>query len=58
MIRVLFVDDSALVRSMLKQVFQEDERLQVAGEACDGKEAVSKAREGNITSSSWISICP
>lgn len=48
MIRVLFVDDSALVRSMLKQVFQEDERFQVAGEACDGKEAVSKAREGNI----------
>ncbi len=48
MIRVLFVDDSALIRSMLKQVFQEDERFQVAGEASNGKEAINKAREGNI----------
>ncbi|MBQ9538294.1 MAG: chemotaxis-specific protein-glutamate methyltransferase CheB [Treponema sp.] len=48
MIRVLFVDDSALIRAMLKQVFREDKRFEVAGEAPNGKEAVDKARAGNI----------
>ncbi|MBP5157694.1 MAG: chemotaxis-specific protein-glutamate methyltransferase CheB [Treponema sp.] len=48
MIRVLFVDDSALIRSMLKQLFGKDERFEVAGEACNGQDAVEKARKGNI----------
>ena len=48
MIRVLLVDDSALIRTMLKQVFKEDERFELAGEAADGKEAVDKASDGNI----------
>ncbi len=48
MIRVLFVDDSALIRAMLKQVFREDDRFQVIGEACDGVGAIEKAKEGNV----------
>ncbi len=48
MIRVLFVDDSAPIRSMLKQVFREDDRFQVVGEACDGVGAIEKAKAGNI----------
>ncbi len=48
MIRVLFVDDSALIRAMLKQVFREDGRFEVAGEAPDGQVAVEKAKAGNI----------
>ena len=48
MIRVLLVDDSALIRTMLKQVFKEDGRFELAGEAADGKEAVDKASAGNI----------
>ena len=33
---------------MLKQVFKEDERFELAGEAADGREAVDKASGGNI----------
>lgn len=36
-IRVLIVDDSALVRSILKQVFGQDPDFEVAGEASNGK---------------------
>lgn len=48
MIRMLLVDDSALIRSLLKQLFGTDDRFEVAGEATNGKEAVEKARMGNI----------
>lgn len=48
MIRVLLVDDSALIRTMLKQVFKEDGRFELAGEAHNGQDAVEKASEGNI----------
>lgn len=44
MIKVLLVDDSALVRSMLKEVLTDDSRFEVVSEAGDGQEAVDKAR--------------
>lgn len=42
-IRVLVVDDHDLVRTGLKAFLREDERLEVVGEAADGREAVEKA---------------
>ncbi len=39
-IKVLIVDDSKLIRSFLNEIFQSDERFQVAGEAKDGAEAL------------------
>lgn len=39
-IRVLIVDDSALVRDILKKLLSEDPQILVIGEACDGQEAV------------------
>ena len=40
MIRVLIVDDSAIVRAMVRQVMENDERFQIAGEASNGEAAV------------------
>ena len=45
MINVLLVDDSALVRTMLKQVIKEDHRFTVVGEAENGLKAVSQNRQ-------------
>ncbi|MGD9733112.1 MAG: chemotaxis-specific protein-glutamate methyltransferase CheB [Desulfamplus sp.] len=42
-IRVLVVDDSLLVREMIKDIIESDPEIVVAGEAADGIEAVSKA---------------
>ena len=39
-IKVLIVDDSKLIRSFLHEIFESDERFQVAGEAKDGAEAL------------------
>ena len=46
MIKILFVDDSALIRSMLKQVFREDSRFAIGGDAENGAVAVEKAKTG------------
>jgi two-component system, chemotaxis family, protein-glutamate methylesterase/glutaminase len=39
-IRVLIVDDSAVMRMMLEQIFGDDPAFEVAGLACDGIEAI------------------
>ncbi|MCP5109145.1 MAG: chemotaxis-specific protein-glutamate methyltransferase CheB [bacterium] len=43
-VNVLIVDDSQLVRGILKEIFENDPELRVAGEAGDGKEAIEAAR--------------
>jgi len=42
-IRVLIVDDSALMREALKSILEQDPSIEVAGMAKDGKEGVDKA---------------
>ncbi len=44
-IRVLVVDDSALIRQMLTRALAMDPRVQVIGSARDGVEAIEKARD-------------
>src|ERR1035437_213600 len=41
-IRILIVDDHAIVREGLREILQTQEQLQVVGEAVDGADAVSK----------------
>ena len=48
MIRVGIVDDHAIVRSGLRQFIAEHVDLRVAGEACNGREALELARGGEI----------
>jgi DNA-binding NarL/FixJ family response regulator/class 3 adenylate cyclase len=43
-IRVLIVDDQALVRAGFRMILDADDSIEVAGEAADGREAVSEAR--------------
>ncbi len=45
MTRVLLVDDEALVRSGLRLILEPDPEVEVVGEASDGGEAVTAARE-------------
>ena len=45
MIRVVLADDQQLVRSGFRMILRADPELEVAGEASDGVEAVSLARE-------------
>jgi two-component system chemotaxis response regulator CheB len=44
-IRLLIVDDSTAVRRVLSSLLQEDPTIEIAGEACDGAEAVRLAEE-------------
>lgn len=44
-ISVLVVDDHPLLRERVAEVIEADERLELAGEAADGGEALSKIRE-------------
>ncbi len=43
-IRVLVVDDSALMRTMLGDILQSDPRIEVVGTARDGRDALEKIR--------------
>lgn len=45
LIKVLIVDDSALMRKMITQMLSEDSEIEVIGTARDGEEAIIKARE-------------
>lgn len=44
-IRLLIVDDHPIVRRGLTMCFAQQPRIQVVGEACDGRDALNKARE-------------
>ena len=44
MVRVLLVDEHAVVRAGLKALLETDERMEVVGEASTGEEAVEQAR--------------
>lgn len=44
-IRVLIVDDSALIRQMLTRALSMDPRIEIVGSAKDGVEAIQKARQ-------------
>ncbi|MEV4166532.1 response regulator transcription factor [Nonomuraea dietziae] len=45
MIRVLLADDQTLVRAGFRSILSDEDDLDVVGEAANGREAVSKARE-------------
>ncbi len=45
MIRVLLVDDQALVRAGFRMILKGEEGIEVVGEASDGAEAIALARE-------------
>ena len=56
MIRVLLVDDDALVRSGLRMMLAGAQSLEVVGEAADGREvlgAVDRHRPTSSARSSW-----
>jgi DNA-binding NarL/FixJ family response regulator len=42
---VLIVDDSAVIRRTLREVFRDDPDLEVCGEAENGREAIERARQ-------------
>ena len=42
--RILIVDDSPLVRKLLRQCFESETGLEICAEAADGKEAIEKAQ--------------
>ena len=44
MIRVLVVDDQALVRGGFRLIIEAQPHMQVVGEASDGREALDRAR--------------
>jgi len=44
-IKVLIVDDSMVIRKLLANIIQEDPRLMLIGEACNGKEAIQKVQQ-------------
>lgn len=48
MIRLLLADDHAIVRSGLKQIFEQVPDLRVVGEAQSGAEAQERARQGGF----------
>ena len=45
MVRVLIVDDQALVRTGFRMILEAEDDVEVVGEATDGAEAVERARE-------------
>jgi DNA-binding NarL/FixJ family response regulator len=45
MIRVLIVDDQALVRAGFRMILESEPGIEIVGEACDGLEALEAARE-------------
>lgn len=45
-IRVMIADDHAIVRQGLRQILSDTEDMEVAGEACNGVEALHMSREG------------
>ena len=57
-VRVVLVDDDALVRAGLRMILGGSPTLTIVGEARDGIEAVERGRRGCVpTWSSWTSVC-
>ena len=56
--KILIVDDSALLRSILKQVLQSYADVTVLYEATNGRQAVEMNRTHNLNLIIWISRCP
>lgn len=48
MIRIVIVDDHAIVRTGLRQFFSEQVDLRVTGEAANGREALDLVRQGDL----------
>ena len=44
-LRVLLVDDSALIRDILRDILESEPDIRVVGEAADGREAIAKVAE-------------
>jgi DNA-binding NarL/FixJ family response regulator len=44
LIRILIVDDQAMVRTGFRMILESEEDIQIAGEAADGVEAIDQAR--------------
>ena len=57
-IRVLVVDDSALMRKLIPTILARDAEIEVVGTAMDGAFALKKIQELHPTSSRSISKCP
>lgn len=45
LLKVLIVDDSAIMRQLLSDIFRNSQRIQVVGTAKDGREALEKTRD-------------
>jgi DNA-binding NarL/FixJ family response regulator len=43
--RILIVDDSALIRNLLRERFESEPGWRISGEAVNGKEGIEKAQE-------------
>ena len=57
-VRVLVVDDSALMRKLIPQMLAADESIEVVGTAMDGSFCLKKIEELKPTWSRWIWKCP
>jgi two-component system chemotaxis response regulator CheB len=44
-IRVLLVDDSALIRDIIRDILESESDIEIVGEAADGREAIAKVAE-------------
>jgi two-component system chemotaxis response regulator CheB len=44
-IRVLVVDDSAIMRKLITEILKKDQAIEIVGEASDGVQAIEKAKE-------------
>ena len=55
--KILVVDDSALMRRVLCDIIDSDERFQVAARATNGLEAFDLLSRISMTQWFWMSIC-
>jgi len=56
-VKVLVVDDSALMRKLIPQIIEKDRSIQVVGTAMDGNFALKKIEELQPRSLRWIWKC-
>ena len=58
MIRIVIVDDHAILRRGLAQIIAENADMQVVGEAASSSEALRLLRENPATWCCWTCRCP